>query len=137
MPWLRSASVSTASASAGAVKLGQPQWESNFSPEVKSASPQPAQRKVPCSFVALYSPLNGLSVPFCRSTWYCSGVSSRRHSASVFSIFSAMPPLLSSLLSPPDRRAAPEISIVNQHLGPLRQHQQRRRAVGPRADRRV
>ena len=37
-----------------------------------------------------YSPVNGRSVPFSRSTWYCSGVSSARHCSSVFLIFSTL-----------------------------------------------
>src|SRR5918911_5308764 len=42
-----------------------------------------------------YSPLNGLSVPFSRRTWYCSGVSSRRHSSWVFLTFAGTESFLS------------------------------------------
>src|SRR4051812_45104395 len=37
-----------------------------------------------------YSPENGRSVAFSRSTAYCIGVNSRRHSASVFSTFAVL-----------------------------------------------
>src|SRR4051812_27698877 len=42
---------------------------------------------MPSSFTSTYLPVNGRSVPWRRRTWYCSGVSSARHSASVLSIF--------------------------------------------------
>ena len=54
---------------------------------VEQLAPQPAQRYVPGSKTWSYSPLNGASVPFSRRTWYCSGVSSARHSCSDFSTF--------------------------------------------------
>ena len=44
MKRLSSASVSTASAAAGAKKLGQPVPESNFASELNSGSPQATQR---------------------------------------------------------------------------------------------
>jgi len=44
MPWLASIRVSTAAASAGSTKLGQPEPESYFASERKSSAPQPAQR---------------------------------------------------------------------------------------------
>src|ERR1700733_11101520 len=42
---------------------------------------------VPARCSCSYSPENGLSVAFSRSTAYCIGVSSLRHSASLFSTF--------------------------------------------------
>jgi len=39
-----SARVSTAAATAGSVKLGQPEPESNLVPDANSSAPQPAQR---------------------------------------------------------------------------------------------
>ncbi len=44
IPHERSSRVSTASATFGSVKLGQPVPESNFVPASKSSAPQPAQR---------------------------------------------------------------------------------------------
>ena len=44
IPWLLSSRSSTASASAGSVKLGQPLPESNFASDRNSSAPQPAQR---------------------------------------------------------------------------------------------
>ena len=49
-------------------------------------------RYVPSSWLLTYSPLHGRSVPASRSTWYCSGVSRSRHSASVRSISAMDPP---------------------------------------------
>ena len=46
----RSGRVSTASATFGSVKLGQPVPESNFVSEEKSSAPQPAQRYMPSSW---------------------------------------------------------------------------------------
>lgn len=82
MPWERSSRSSTASATAGSVKLGQPVPESNFASELNSSAPQAAHRNLPWSLVTAYSWLNGGSVPCSRSTRYCSGVSFRRHSSS-------------------------------------------------------
>src|SRR5437762_1558517 len=92
--------------STGAVKLGQPVPDSNLSSERNSASPHPAQRSVPRSLACAYSPVNARSVPFLRSTWYCSGVSCCRHSASLFSTFIALgafvpPVIVDGLLSQP------------------------------------
>ena len=64
---------------------------------VNSSAPQPAQRYVPGSKTWSYSPVNGRSVPFSRSTRYCSGVSSARHCSSVFLIFSTLYGLASRL----------------------------------------
>src|SRR5438132_11602487 len=88
MKSLSSSSVRTLSYASGAEKLGQPVPESNFVSDVKSGLPHATQRYVPFSFVLSYSPVNGRSVPFSRVTWYCSGVSSRFHSSSVFRTFS-------------------------------------------------
>ena len=43
---------------------------------------------MPSSWLSQYFPVNARSVPALRSTWYCSGVSSSRHCASVFSTVS-------------------------------------------------
>ena len=61
--------VSTASATAGSVKLGQPEPESNFVSEENSSAPQPAQRYTPSSWQSQYWPVNARSVPALRSTW--------------------------------------------------------------------
>src|SRR4051812_11857856 len=90
MPKLLSACSSTTSDFAGAVKLGQPQCESNLASDVKSSCPHAAQTYLPSSLVSVYSPVNGRSVPFWRRIWYCSGVSSRFHSCSVLRIFSGI-----------------------------------------------
>src|SRR3954451_17265577 len=90
MPKLESVSSSTLSSAAGAEKAGQPHPESYFASELKSSAPQQAQWYVPVSKTWSYSPVNGRSVPFSRSTWYCSGVSSARHCSSVFLIFSTL-----------------------------------------------
>src|SRR5689334_137608 len=99
MPYVVSVSSSTASALAGAKNAGQPQPESYFVSERNSSVPQPAQRYVPSSKTWSYSPENGRSVPFSRSTWYCSGDSSARHSASDFWTFVITLPRLGSLIS--------------------------------------
>src|ERR1700716_2069400 len=70
--------------SAGAVKLGQPQPESNFASDSNSVWPHPAQVYVPLRCSCSYSPENGRSVAFSRSTAYCIGDNSLRHSASLF-----------------------------------------------------
>ena len=84
MPHERSSRSSTASATAGSVKLGQPVPESNFVSDENSSAPQPAQRNVPSSWLSQYLPVKARSVAPLRSTSYCSGVSSSRHWASVF-----------------------------------------------------
>src|ERR1700682_195691 len=43
---------------------------------------------MPSVCVSSYSPLNGGSVPFFRVTWYCSSLSSDRHSESLLRILS-------------------------------------------------
>src|SRR6185503_10758381 len=91
-----------ASPLAGAEKAGQPQPESYLASELNSSAPQPAQRYVPASKTWSYSPENGASVPFSRSTRYCSGSSSARHSASVFWTFVITLPFL----VPPYSRAS-------------------------------
>ncbi len=80
--------VSTASLSAGSKKLGHPVPESNLVSELNSSCPQPLQRYMPSSLLSQYVPVNARSVPFLRSTSYSSGLSSSRHSCSVFSSFS-------------------------------------------------
>src|SRR5205807_4151017 len=94
MPWLVSVNVSTLSTTAGSVKLGHPVPEPNLVPEWNRSAPHPAQRYIPLSLAYTYLPVNGGSVPFNRSTSYCSGASSWRHSSSVLLISAAMGPLL-------------------------------------------
>src|SRR4051812_18151468 len=96
MPCERSSRSSTASATAGSVKLGQPGPESNFVSEENSSLPQAAQRDIPVSFEKLYFPVNGGSVPWRRITSYCSGVSSLAHSSSDFSTLASIHYLLES-----------------------------------------
>ena len=84
MPWELSSRTSTASASFGSVKLGQPEPDSNLVVGVEQLGAAAAQRKTPSSWLFQYSPVKARSVPASRRTWYCSGVSSARHSASVF-----------------------------------------------------
>ena len=50
IPWLWSGRTSTASATAGSVKLGQPVPESNLASELNSAVPQAPQRYIPSAF---------------------------------------------------------------------------------------
>ena len=50
IPRLRSSWSSTASATAGSVKLGQPVPESNFVSELNSSLPQAPQRYMPSAF---------------------------------------------------------------------------------------
>ena len=68
------------------MKLGQPVPESNFVSEANSSAPQPAQWYMPGVFSSTYGPVNARSVPALRRISYCSGVSSARHSSSVFLI---------------------------------------------------
>src|SRR3954453_6224102 len=75
---------------AGSVKLGQPVPESNFVLELNSSLPHAAQRYIPSSFECTYLPVNGGSVPCRRMTSYSSGVSSWRHSCSLFSTFASI-----------------------------------------------
>src|SRR5215471_10138061 len=96
MPWLLSLEVSTAP-STGSLKLGQPVPLSNFFFDTNSGWPHPAQANVPSRFSQLSAQLPGASVPCPRSTWYCSGVSRRRHSSSVW----VTAKRLSSMAPPP------------------------------------
>ena len=74
MPWLSSGRNSTAPGRASSNE-GQPVPLSNFALEEKRGVSQTAHAYMP-SFVSwTYLPENGCSVPFSRSTWYCSGVS--------------------------------------------------------------
>src|SRR5665213_2772070 len=88
MPWLVSVSVRTMFGSTAAEKLGHPVPESNLVDLSNNSAPQHAQRYVPASWLSQYLPVNAGSVPFCRATWYCSGLNSLRHSSSVFFTFS-------------------------------------------------
>ena len=83
IPWEKSLCRSTAAATAGSVKLGQPVPESNLASEANSSAPHAAQRYMPSSWQSKYSPVNGASVPACLSTRYWAGVSSCRHCSSV------------------------------------------------------
>src|SRR5947209_9588061 len=69
----------------GCQKLGQPVPLSYFVSEENSGRSQPAHAKVPLRFSALSGLVPGRSVPCLRSTSYCAGVSSLRHSSSLFS----------------------------------------------------
>src|SRR5262245_51838674 len=89
MKWERSSCSLTATPLAGLSKLGQPEPESNLAVEANSGSPQHTQLKVPDRFSRLSGEVPAGSVPCWRVTWYCSGVSSRRHSASVLATLSA------------------------------------------------
>jgi hypothetical protein len=70
----------------GEKKLGQPLMELNFSPELNRGASQAAQTYLPSFLLFQYKPQKGGSVPFCRSTLYCSGVSFRFHSSSVLGV---------------------------------------------------
>src|SRR4051794_33181408 len=111
MPNVVSVSSSTLSSVAGAEKAGQPHPESYFASELKSSAPHPAQWYVPESNTWSYSPVNGRSVPFSRSTWYCSGVSSARHCSSVFLIF-CTPCRLQKLEIVTDQASLPRVGRV-------------------------
>src|SRR3954470_14257475 len=50
IPWLLSGTSSTAPATAGSVKLGQPVPESNLASELNSSAPQAPQRYIPSAF---------------------------------------------------------------------------------------
>ena len=58
--------------STGAVKLGQPQWLSNFSVEANSGSPETMSTYRPASLWSQNSLSNAGSVPLSWVTWYCS-----------------------------------------------------------------
>jgi hypothetical protein len=51
MPWLTSSWSSTASATAGSVKLGHPVPDSNLASELNKAAPQAAHRYIPSSLL--------------------------------------------------------------------------------------
>jgi hypothetical protein len=76
--------VSPTAPSSGAQKLGQPVWLSNFVVEENRSRAQPAQAKVPARCSSSSGLVKGRSVPLCCRTAYCSGVSSVRHSASLW-----------------------------------------------------
>src|SRR5262245_49419872 len=77
----------TAVRSIVAQKLGQPVPESNLVSEENSGVPQHTQAYMPLVFSFQYGPVKARSVPCCRVTWYCAGVSCRCHSASVLTTF--------------------------------------------------
>src|SRR3989338_5107973 len=54
---------------------GQPHPESNLVSEVNRTTPHAAHLYLPLSKNWSYLPVKGISVPFSRRTWYCSGVS--------------------------------------------------------------
>src|SRR5262245_21119695 len=89
MKWEPSSCSLTAAPVAGLSKLGQPEPDSNLAAEANSGSPQHTQLKVPARFSRLSGEVPAGSVPCWRVTWYCSGVNSRRHSASVLTTLSA------------------------------------------------
>src|SRR5215472_758202 len=93
MPRPRSSISTIASLSAGAKKLGHPQWESNFSLDRNSSAPHARHLYTPSVLASVYSPVQGASVPASRSTRYSSGPSFSRHSASVRSTLSMRPRL--------------------------------------------
>src|SRR5690606_22022145 len=89
IPRLRSSRSITASPASGVKNAGQPQCDSNFASERNSSAPHARHRYTPLVFVSVYSPVNGRSVPAWRRTWYSSGVSWARHSASDLTTFGA------------------------------------------------
>src|SRR4029079_7865556 len=99
IPWLESWWHSTASSSTGCQKLGHPLPESYFVFELNKSAPQQTQRYTPDSLQSWYLPVKARSVPFWRVIRNCSGVSSRCHSSSLFSILSLG--ILASLAPPP------------------------------------
>src|ERR1700761_7661745 len=84
MSMLWSERSSTASATAGSKKLGQPVPELNLAPDLNSSLPQPAQWYEPSFLFRSNAPVNAISVWPWRSTLYCSRVSSCRHCSSGF-----------------------------------------------------
>src|ERR1017187_5009669 len=90
MPRVLSSWASTFPPVPGWENLGQPQPESNFESDRNNSCPQAAHLYTPGVVTPSYSPVNGRSVPFSRRTRYCSGVSSLRHSSSVFLIISVI-----------------------------------------------
>src|SRR5262245_979717 len=90
----RSSCSLTASLAAGAQKLGQPVPESNLVSEENSGAPQQTQLNMPARFSLLSGFEKARSVPCCRVTWYCSGVSALRHSSSVLVTLAARSELM-------------------------------------------
>jgi hypothetical protein len=80
----RSSCSLTAPLSSGAQKLGQPVPESNLVLDENSEVPQQTHLKRPGRFSRLRGLEKGRSVPCCRATWNCSGVSCFFHSSSLF-----------------------------------------------------
>src|SRR6185437_14433225 len=78
---------SIASGETGSQKLGHPEPDSNFLSDVNSGALHAAQWYIPSSWLSSKAPVKARSVPFSRMIWNCSGVSSSRHSASVFWTF--------------------------------------------------
>src|ERR1700733_1842754 len=85
MPWDRSSTSSTASATSGSVKLGQPLPDSNLVSESNNLAPHAAHVYVPSAWLWTNFPVQGASVAEHRSTWNLSGPSSLFHSLLVFS----------------------------------------------------
>src|ERR1700761_6981994 len=100
---------STCSRLAGSVKLGQPVPESNLVPELNSSVPQPTHLYMPVPFSFTKGPVKARSVPPRRVTSYCSGVSSWRHSSSLFTTFVAIASSLLSSVGPSVRRPSYEL----------------------------
>src|SRR4029453_12692551 len=125
---------STASDEAGSQKLGQPVPESYFSSERNSSAPQAAQRYTPCSCSSQKAPVKARSVPFSRSTWYCSGDSCSRHSASDFWILADMSsPSRHSLVPPGETFGVLRLFRGHVRAAPLGRHStgdERRQSVG-------
>lgn len=82
IPWL-SSWLSSIESGSGLSKLGHPVPLSNFFADENNFWPHPAQTNAPSRVSWSKAQLPGRSVPWPRSTAYCSGVSRRRHSASV------------------------------------------------------
>ena len=83
MKKLRSVDVPTAPSS-GSQKLGHPVRLSYFVAEENRGWSHPAQANVPARFSLSRGLLKARSVPWPRSTRYCSGVSAARQASSVF-----------------------------------------------------
>src|SRR3989344_3754874 len=86
IPSVESVSRRTAPGSASS-KEGHPVPESNFVSEEKSGLPHATQRYTPSLSACKSFPENGASVPFSRSTRYCSGESFSFHSSFVVGMF--------------------------------------------------
>src|SRR6266851_1851419 len=79
----RSSCSLTAPSSTVAQKLGHPVPESNLVSEEKSGAPQHTHLNMPLRFSVLSGLEKARSVPCCRVTWYCCGVSFSFHSVSL------------------------------------------------------